>query len=153
MVARRKADRRSNRIRDPQVQPGAHRDYGGSRSGLAAWDAFGAVRGECRLALAFGARAGRREAYGQEWRLLRTERVVPRAGPSTTRPRDERVGVHAVRAFCLLPSSPSGRGMAGGYGLPISPGTLADSVKRFVPLFEMVAEASEGRRRALAVPG
>ena len=30
--------------------------------------------------------------------------------------RNQRVGVHPVRALCLLPSPPSGLGMAGGYG-------------------------------------
>ena len=41
---------------------------------------------------------------------------------------------------CFRPVHRTAAWMAG-HGLPVSPGTLADSLKRFIPLFEPLAEA------------
>ena len=65
--------------------------------------------------------------------------------------RHERVVALAVRALCVPASAAPGRAWLGDQGLPVAPGTLADSAPRFVPLFQPLAEAIRAHQNATAL--
>ena len=65
--------------------------------------------------------------------------------------RHERLVAGALRALRVPAPAAARWRLLGEQGLPVSPGTLADSVPRFVPLFEPLAGAILARQNAAAL--
>ena len=75
---------------------------------------------------------------------------VPRLFPNTPYGTSVWSRVLYERYACLRPARRVG-GWLGDQGLPVAAGTLADSVPRFVPLFEPLAEAIRAHQNAAAL--
>ena len=75
---------------------------------------------------------------------------VPRLFPNTPYGTSVWSRVLCERSACLRPARRVGAWL-GDQGLPVAAGTLADSVPRFVPLFEPLAEAIRAHRTAAAL--
>ena len=75
---------------------------------------------------------------------------VPRLFPSTSCGTSVWSRVLYERYACLRPAQRVGAWL-GDQGLPVAAGTLADSVPRFVPLFEPLAEAIRAHQNAAAL--
>ena len=100
-------------------------------------------------------RAHRRKIVRPRWRRTcdcpsSPMEVRAPPAPRLTRPAASACGPASCRFVCRRPLHRASTWLAD-HGLPVSPGTLADSVRRFVPLFEPVAKAILAHRNEAAL--